>query len=295
VKEQWLGGKIMTKRPTVHSKSAKPISRSRLRIAMGKWAFSFLRWCSWQIHTNKYASNRHSDEKLAFIYAAHNTPILRELKGIDMHLQYNKITNLTLACRKMNGIILKPGESFSFWKLVGKPSKRKGYLEGMVLVNGTVCSGTGGGLCQLSNLIYWMTIHTPLTITERWRHNYDVFPDSNRKQPFGSGATISYNYIDLQIKNNTPDPFQLLVWVEDTELYGEWRTINKPTLSYSVYESEHAIQPEWWGGYTRHNVLRRRVHNHLHNEDFDEYISDNHAIMMYEPLLPAGKTKTRGD
>ena len=50
---------------------------------------------------------------------------------------------------------------------------------------------TGGGLCQLSNLIYWMTLHTPLTITERYRHSYDVFPDSNRTQPFGSGEPAS--------------------------------------------------------------------------------------------------------
>ena len=49
----------------------------------------------------------------------------------------------------------------------------------------------GGGLCQLSNLIYWMTLHTPLTITERYRHSYDVFPDSNRTQSFGSGEPAS--------------------------------------------------------------------------------------------------------
>ena len=62
-------------------------------------------------------------------------------------------------------------------------------MEGMILRNGRVASGVGGGLCQMTNLLYWMTLHTPLTVTERWRHGYDVFPDSNRTQPFGSGAT----------------------------------------------------------------------------------------------------------
>ena len=256
-------------------------------MTLGKLVFTCLRWCSWYISDVKYASHLNSDDKLPVVYVAHNTPVLRELRGVEMQLQHNKITNLKLACAKINGIVLNPGETFSLWKLVGKPSKRKGYLEGMVLVNGSICTGTGGGLCQLSNLIYWMTLHTPLTITERWRHNYDVFPDSNRNQPFGSGATISYNYIDLQIKNNTREPFQLMVWLDNTQLNGEWRGLNNPEYSYEIYESKHSIVHEWWGGYTRHNTLYRRVHNLKINEVSDEFVTDNHAIMMYEPLLPS--------
>lgn len=140
-----------------------------------------------------------------------------------MRLQENKVINLTLACKKLNGIILKPGETFSFWRLVGKPTKMKGFLKGMVLKNGSFSAGVGGGLCQLSNLIYWMTLHTPLTVTERWRHSHDVFPDANRTQPFGSGATIVYNYIDLQIKNSTPYEYQLNLRVGEKYLEGEWR------------------------------------------------------------------------
>lgn len=63
--------------------------------------------------------------------------------------------------------VLRPGEVFSYWKLIGKPARRKGYLDGMVLKSGAFHAGCGGGLCQLSNLIFWMTIHTPLTVTER--------------------------------------------------------------------------------------------------------------------------------
>jgi vancomycin resistance protein VanW len=273
----------MIKRP------AAPVTRSGIRMAIGKLAYTCLRRCAWLINDTKYASILKIDDKLPYLYADHNTPILRELSGINMQIQHNKITNLTLACAKLNGILVYPGEAFSFWKLVGKPTKRKGYLEGMVLVNGSICSGIGGGLCQLSNLIYWMTIHTPLTVTERWRHNYDVFPDSNRNQPFGSGATVSYNYIDLQITNYTQEPFQLFVWVDDGKLFGEWRTVSMPQYSYEVYEREHSINHEWWGGYVRHNVLHRKVKNLNINEVTDEYIVENHAIMMYEPLLPQGQ------
>jgi len=202
-----------------------------------------------------------------------------------MWLQENKVTNLKLACGKLNRIILKSGETFSFWRLVGKPTKAKGFLKGMVLTNGSFSAGVGGGLCQLSNLIYWMTLHTPLTVTERWRHTHDVFPDANRIQPFGSGATIVYNYIDLQIKNNTPHEYQLNIRVGENDLEGEWRCEQPCLCKYKVYESEHLIRQEWWGDYMRHNVIRRIVLDDNDNKIADEFITENHAIMMYEPML----------
>lgn len=101
--------------------------------------------------------------------------------------QENKVTNLKLAVKRLDGLILYPGETFSYWKRIGKPTARKGYKEGMVLFLGQIGGDIGGGLCQLSNLIFWMTLHTPLTVTERYRHSHDVFPDANRTQPFGSG------------------------------------------------------------------------------------------------------------
>ncbi len=70
---------------------------------------------------------------------------------------------------------------------------------------------------------FWMTVHTPLTVIERHRHGYDVFPDSNRTQPFGSGASCFYPHGDLMIRNDTPDDYQLLVSVGDKFLEGEWR------------------------------------------------------------------------
>ena len=50
-----------------------------------------------------------------------------------MVLQQNKVTNLKLAVSRLDGIILHPGETFSYWRLIGKPTRRKGYQEGMVL------------------------------------------------------------------------------------------------------------------------------------------------------------------
>ena len=70
------------------------------------------------------------------------------------------MTNLRLASARVNGIVLHPGQTFSYWYLIGRPTARKGYLPGMLLRNGRAVAGVGGGLCQLSNLIFWMTLHT---------------------------------------------------------------------------------------------------------------------------------------
>ncbi|MDR3269954.1 MAG: vancomycin resistance protein, partial [Peptococcaceae bacterium] len=87
-----------------------------------------------------------------------------------------------------------------------------------------------------------------------------------------------------QIKNETAQEYQLLAQVDDTELKGEWRAEQPPSQKYEVYESAHRITQEWWGGYMRHNEIRRRVFME-ERQTGDEWIVENHAVMMYEPLL----------
>lgn len=201
-----------------------------------------------------------------------------------MYLQHNKVENLKLATDRMNGVIIKPGQSFSLWSLVGEPTKRKGYKVGLALHNGKIGTDIGGGLCQLGNLIYWMALHSPLEVKERWRHGYDVFPDVNRKIPFGCGATLAYNYIDLQLQNNTTNTYQLKFDVGSTHLHGSL-LCNKPQVTgYEVYEADHVFKHQWWGGYTRHNRIFRKITSPFGDERH-ELVTENHAIMMYSPLL----------
>jgi vancomycin resistance protein VanW len=263
----------------------KPVRRSRFRIALGKTAYTLARYMEWHVGSTKFAKNRNAD-LLPYVFFCHKTPLLRKLRDVDMWMQRNKVINLGIAVKRLNGLMVYPGETFSYWRLIGKPTRAKGYVPGMVLYYGKVQPGIGGGLCQLSNLIYWMTLHTPLMVTERYRHSYDVFPDTNRTQPFGSGATCVFNYRDLRIYNPTDNVFQLRVYITDEYLVGEWRTVTQPDRIYKVYEKEHWINHEYWGGYVRHNVLCRRIYDDRMQLLKDEYITENHAIMMYQPFLP---------
>ncbi|MFZ3579302.1 VanW family protein [Virgibacillus sp. DJP39] len=266
------------------SQKLKPLNRSNLRIYFGTQYYRLKRTMQWYTDNKKYAATI-DDKPFAYQIKEHKTILRRQLKDVDMWYQENKIINLRIAVKKLNGLILKPGETFSYWKLLGRTSKRKGYTDGMVLHYGSFKPGLGGGLCQLSNLIYWITLHTPLSVTERHRHSYDVFPDSKRTQPFGSGATCAYNYLDLQILNNTKNTFQLCLYVKDKYLVGEWRAVNPEIMTYEVYEKNHKITHEHWGKYVRHNVINRKVYNGQKELVDDEYITENHALMMYNPLL----------
>lgn len=131
-----------------------------------------------------------------------------------------------------------------------------------------------------------MTLHTPLKVKERWRHSYDVFPDVNRVLPFGSGATLAYNYIDLQIENTSNQKFQLYFWLTDEKLWGEIRSDFDCPYDYEVIEKNHQITGQISGYYIRHNQLFRKVKERNTGQFIqEEFVTENHALMMYAPLL----------
>jgi vancomycin resistance protein VanW len=261
----------------------KPIERSVIRRLIGKEFYILKRKIVLLLANEKWAKQAKGIIATNSVFQ-HRSLILRPLKDVDMILQENKRTNLKLAVDKLNGITLQPGEILSFWHSVGRPSRRKGYLMGLVLNQGKIDKGVGGGLCQLGNLLFWMTAHTPLTITERHRHSFDVFPDVSRSVPFGAGATLAYNYIDLQIKNETSNTYQLRLWLDDEYLNGEYLSILPECSNFKIEEREHIIRQESWGGYSRHNVIYKIEQTESGNL-IESKLVENHALMMYSPLI----------
>ncbi|MCR9171425.1 MAG: VanW family protein [bacterium] len=261
----------------------KPHNRKAIRQFSGIVYYRTKRRLDWILSDKKWAQKlgELSSQHVVF---EHRSLILRPLKDVDMHLQENKRVNLELAVAHLNNRLIQPGETFSIWKLVGRPSKRKGYLEGLVLREGQISTGTGGGLCQLGNLLFWIFAHSPLSIKERFRHGFDVFPDVNRKVPFGAGATLAYNHIDLQVKNETRTHFQLKVWLDETHLRGALLASHEIEEEYSVEERNHIIKQQIWGGYSRHNQIVQ-IKKSADGTKEERLLVENHAIMMYNPFL----------
>jgi len=228
----------------------------------------------------KFAKTK--DEKLPLVIYKHKSLIRRKLGDVDMQLQENKATNLSIAAPKINRILIKPNEVFSFWKLVGNCTKHKGYKEGLIISAGASSKGVGGGMCQFTNLIHWLVLHSPLDILEHHHHDgIDMFPDYGRKVPFGCGTSIMYNYLDYRFKNNTDSTFQLITYVSETHLCGEIRASDPQPFSFHICEEDaHFIEIE--NNYFRRNKIVRRVVDKRTGKELNrEVIKTSDAKVLY--------------
>lgn len=236
----------------------------------------------------KKFAKKYNKENYEFIWKGDAKLLLRKLEGVDMQLQRNKIVNLRLASKKIDGLIIKPGEEFSFWNLVGNATKRKGYLEGLVISNSQTKIGIGGGLCQMANMIHWLVLHTPLEVTELHHHSDALFPDVKRKAPFGTGTSISYKALDYRFKNNSKYPIQIRVWLDSTMLYGELRSTAPLKEKYKLVEEGHHFAKDEDGIFYRNSKVYRIITNKETGEEIKkELILDNHSKVMYDyDLIP---------
>lgn len=236
----------------------------------------------------------HSNKELPNIVKSHSSILIRKLAGVDLRLQENKVTNIMLACNKINGIIIHPGETFSYWSTVGPARKKDGYKEGLVIGRNGMTSGYGGGLCQMANMIHWLVLNSPLEVTELHHHSDTLFPDERRRVPFGTGTSVCYNNVDYRFKNNTDQDVQILVWCENGELCGELRSEREYPCRYKLVEENHHFKKEG-DKYFRISQVYRIVIDRLTNEElYRELILDNHSAVMYDyALIP--KDQIRDD
>ncbi|MGJ6979966.1 VanW family protein [Aestuariimicrobium soli] len=240
------------------------------------------RWIAWQRSSTPWAATR-SDDPLPVKVKLHKSLLLRSLGESEMWLQHNKVTNLRLAAAEVNGILIRPGESFSFNKVVGNCTKGRGFVEGMRLSNGEARPGVGGGICQLANLLHWMFLHSALTVTERSEHSFDPFPDNGRVLPWGVGCSIVWNYVDLVVRNDTDTTFQLLVGVGDRYLEGELRADQQQSHSYKVFARNEQFLKKDDEYFRRNEIWRELIDRRTGNRDGEELVKRNCALVKYLP------------
>lgn len=238
---------------------------------------------NWLSSDAKWAGRRTAVD-LDVLVRGHDSVLLRQLGESDMKLQHSKITNLRLAAAKLDGLLIDPGETFSFNKVVGNCTRRAGYVDGMRLSRGAVVPGVGGGICQLANVVHWLVLHSSLTVTERSEHSVDPFPDEGRVVPWGTGCSIVYNYVDLQVRNDTASSYQLRVSVGDTHLSGELRSNAPQQRGYAVYAANERFHRRG-ATFFRANQIYRTVTDEQSGERLgEELVRSNCAVVRYLPL-----------
>ena len=226
-----------------------------------------------------------TDEKLPVIVSSHNSNLIRRGKGVDLRLQQNKMVNIILACSKINGMTIRPGETFSFWKTVGKLTRKKGYLDGRMIKRGEMVASLGGGLCNLANTINLIVLHSPLKVTEFHNHSDAVNPHKGKRAALSEGTAVNYNNMDYRFKNSTDQNIQLLLWCEDEILHAELRSERAFPLSYILFEENHHYKKEEDKYYRISKVYRKISDNLTGNILKKELILDNHSEVLYDYAL----------
>lgn len=233
----------------------------------------------------KFATERSSKSFPALIDSESND-MIKKGPGINPDTQFGKAKNIEIAANAMNGLVIHPGESFSFWKYVGKITPRRGFKAGRVIKNDRLIPGIGGGLCNLANTLNLLVLHSPLDVTEFHHHSDALNPEKGEHVPFGTGTSVAYNYVDYRFKNNTDQSFQLLVWCKDNKLYAELRSQFNIKYTYKLLESDYHFSCEE-GKYYRVSKIYREIIDASSHRVFKELILKNHSEVMYDyDLIP---------
>ncbi|EOQ90586.1 VanW-like protein [Leptospira yanagawae serovar Saopaulo str. Sao Paulo = ATCC 700523] len=181
-------------------------------------------------------------------------------------LKTGKMQNLKIAIEKINEQVLLPGKIFSFWTEIGNPTVKKGYTEGRVIRNGVVASEIAGGLCQLSGIIYYLSLELGLEILERFPHTRDLYTEETRFTPLGTDASVVFPSKDLRIRNNLSFPLQFSFELTDDMLTFQILS-PKPLQRHKLH-----FQKEIKNGYSKVSVyLESDVHGELKLCSSDEY------------------------
>lgn len=144
-----------------------------------------------EITTNKIGNEAFPDLLSTFStkYDASNTP---------------RTTNLKLAMNKLNGVVVSPGETFSYNKTLGKRTAEAGYREAGGFAGGRVVQTLAGGICQISSTLYDAVVYANLEIVERHNHMFLA-----GYVGAGKDATVVYGAYDFKFKNTRKYPIML--------------------------------------------------------------------------------------
>ena len=155
----------------------------------------------------------YQDPKLSTAELLSQIGVIQTISTYETSLQgkeENTLYNIQKASDEINGIILKPGESFTFNQLIGPAEKEDGYKESTIIANGQFVSGYGGGVCQVSTTLYNAALLANLQIIERYNHS--IYGEATNYVPLGRDAAIFYGYKDLRFRNSLEQ--QIVIFCE---------------------------------------------------------------------------------
>ena len=214
--------------------------------------------------------------------------------------QENSIYNIEKAAEELNGTIVKPGEVFSFNRLIGRADKEEGYKESIIIVNGQFVNGYGGGVCQVSTTLYNAALLADLPIRERYNHS--IYGEATSYVPQGRDAAVFYGYKDLKFSNSLDH--QIVIFSEFTSdfltisIWGEKKldkevmviTQDLKTYDYDIIEikqdsSQKAVQDILQEGIPGYTVKTYRVVKDSTGEIIELISEDRYASVPRKVII----------
>ena len=193
----------------------------------------------------------------------------------------DRIGNIHLAADRLNGIVVLPGQVFSYNDAVGERTEEKGYRWAGAYSNEGVIREIGGGICQVSSTLYCAAMYAQMTTTMRQNHWFAVSYLS-----MGYDATVSWQMPDYRFKNTRDYPVKIVSYYDDQTVTIEFWGTNTDGSHVKPWTATSEIFDETWGcliGYSvtvTRNILdaNDNIINqiqepngiyHLHDEDID--------------------------
>ena len=200
----------------------------------------------------------------------------------------NRNTNIALACEAINGLILLPGERFSYNDTLGERTAEAGYKKAPSYVDGLTVDTYGGGICQVSSTLYYSTLFADLEILERYNHGYiSNYIDK------GMDATVTWGGADLRFANNTNYPIRIeahradgyvnvqILGTDERDYYVKMSyNVRERTPYETVYKDYLPDNPE---GYTDGKVIVTPYDGYIVQTYKAKYSKETDELLSKEP------------
>ena len=178
-------------------------------------------------------AHEYTKEHFAYNLCSKNEQMINPNTGFDIVYQENKAYNLRLAATKINHLIINPHEVFSFWNCLKDVEDIAPYKDGLCIVKGEMQFVKGGGLCQLSNILFYLFLNGPFKIIERHNHQVLDFLDPNASLK-GIDATVAEGYLDLKVENIADYPIEIAIDFIEDHIFVSLRSKAKHDASFEV-------------------------------------------------------------
>lgn len=215
------------------------------------------RHAAWLVRPSEFPRPRYGTTTLKYEWFDSRVALRRTDPHADPVLDEGKAVNVARAAHRLNGVVLHPGTTFSFWRSVGPLRARAGYEYGAEVRGGCVVPSMGGGVCLLSNLLFRAAATVGWEVVERHGHTLEVVPGS--EDLWGLDATVGWPAFDLRFRSLHQDPVtRLVLGTSDSELRLRIEGDAPLTRDVSLAAEADTIQVTD-GVRIRQNVIRRTI------------------------------------